>query len=654
MTVFPSCVYGVLMNRRTKINHNRPIIPRHRVTVQIDENIALNQKGRNKRYNNVGSIFRKDYRRHMETLHISIRRSYCRQFTSTFSFLLFFLCLNDMIPSTSSSSLSKKFKHIGPVVTLTLKEPHNMYSANTPRYSSYQNTKPPSISSDTSTPFDLNKEENPSLQEADKSTFLQQVRYTSKQMKVWMTKKMNMSNRKKMGLVAPAHDDDESWLSPLSPSLTWSIKSIPNPFPNMAPSLRFMAWNLFYQHNPTFFYPNQQSANTYHPFCNLEDTMSYQIPLSSSKLTTPPFLRFATQIQLSTRFFIHDVLTPFTYLKQLLMMKLIPRNDSKDTIKATNNNSGSTTSWNSIITDRKNTIRHWTARGIPLSLHLIPIQSFYKSHQQPSETSLIVQCSVGESILTVEPTSSSSLVTSFYDDDPKEVSFHVAGHFTNNHRIQPSSSSTLSSDTFTTRGKFPLVLQSIHGLYYIPKLPSFTSLQALSIQPSYDLETNSPTCVLQTHSLSGRTTATLDLNWDDSTFTILHTIDDYNTISPQISLSTSSIIYQWAVYTKGIEYYKNNRRSRGSMIHTRVDPLSSIDVTWIDPTTNDSDESIGKWITQIHLPLSLEQQQEEEEERGIHNRWKSSRWKSSASSRRNSATTSIWRPTIRVRRSFTF
>jgi hypothetical protein len=109
-----------------------------------------------------------------------------------------------------------------------------------------------------------------------------------------------------------------------------------------------------------------------------------------------------------------------------------------------------------------------------------------------------------------------------------------------------------------------------------------------------------------------------DFNWDDPTFTIIHDLDEYNTIAPQISLSTSSIVYHWKVQLEN------------SRICTRVDPMSCIDITWTDPTA-----SAGQWITHVQLPLS-----------GLN--------QGDATGNGHASWKQAWRPNIRVRRTFCF
>ena len=56
-------------------------------------------------------------------------------------------------------------------------------------------------------------------------------------------------------------------------------------------------------------------------------------------------------------------------------------------------------------------------------------------------------------------------------------------------------------------------------------------------------------------------------------------------ISPEISLKTGKIVYQW------------NVNLESGSIRTKVDPTKAIDVTWVDRSMN------GKWVTDFKLPL---------------------------------------------------
>ena len=58
-----------------------------------------------------------------------------------------------------------------------------------------------------------------------------------------------------------------------------------------------------------------------------------------------------------------------------------------------------------------------------------------------------------------------------------------------------------------------------------------------------------------------------------------------NIISPEISLHTAKIVYNW------------NIRLESGSIRTKVDPTEAIHVTWTDRSMN------GRWVTDCSLPL---------------------------------------------------
>mmetsp|Transcript_19435 Transcript_19435/g.27472 ORF Transcript_19435/g.27472 Transcript_19435/m.27472 type:complete len:316 (-) Transcript_19435:152-1099(-) len=135
---------------------------------------------------------------------------------------------------------------------------------------------------------------------------------------------------------------------------------------------------------------------------------------------------------------------------------------------------------------------------------------------------------------------------------------------------------------FTSRGK--KVLEFLRCSYKTD-LP-FSSLGAVRVTPSFDFTQNVPNLLVEGLTGSGRTKAVLNLQITDPTLTVVHALDERNTIAPEISLHTAKILYQW-----------NIALDSGS-IKTKVDPTSAIHVTWTDRSMN------GKWVTDFRLPLS--------------------------------------------------
>ena len=86
---------------------------------------------------------------------------------------------------------------------------------------------------------------------------------------------------------------------------------------------------------------------------------------------------------------------------------------------------------------------------------------------------------------------------------------------------------------------------------------------------------------------TGKTTAIIDLNFDEPTLSFIHNLVECNIISPITSLNASKIAHNWKLLLKN-----------DSTIVTRVDPSNSMHVCWADCAPN------GHWITDFTLPLS--------------------------------------------------
>jgi len=127
-------------------------------------------------------------------------------------------------------------------------------------------------------------------------------------------------------------------------------------------------------------------------------------------------------------------------------------------------------------------------------------------------------------------------------------------------------------------------LQTVKGCYQAT-LP-YASVSAIRVTPSVDLNRGHASCLLEAVTGSQCTKAVLNLEYDNPTLTVIHSLNERNTIAPEISLYDARIIYQW-----------NIALDSGS-IRTRVDPTSDVSVTWTDRSMN------GKWVTDVRLPLS--------------------------------------------------
>jgi hypothetical protein len=113
----------------------------------------------------------------------------------------------------------------------------------------------------------------------------------------------------------------------------------------------------------------------------------------------------------------------------------------------------------------------------------------------------------------------------------------------------------------------------------------FQSLSSIKLTPSFDFFRNDTTCVMEGVTGSGRTKAILNLQWQNPTLTVVHALDERNTIAPEISLQTAKILYSW------------NVNLDSGTIQTKVDPTSAIHVTWTDQSMS------GRWVTDFSLPL---------------------------------------------------
>lgn len=128
------------------------------------------------------------------------------------------------------------------------------------------------------------------------------------------------------------------------------------------------------------------------------------------------------------------------------------------------------------------------------------------------------------------------------------------------------------------------LLQLVKGSYQV-ELPH-PSVSAVRFTPSIDMDKGQASCLLEVVTASQNTKVALNLEYDNPTISVIHSLNSRNTIAPEISLYDARILYQW-----------NIALDSGS-IRTRVDPTSDVSVRWTDRSMN------GKWITDIKVPLS--------------------------------------------------
>eukprot|EP00531_Pseudo-nitzschia_arenysensis_P002858 CAMPEP_0116128068 /NCGR_PEP_ID=MMETSP0329-20121206/7166_1 /TAXON_ID=697910 /ORGANISM="Pseudo-nitzschia arenysensis, Strain B593" /LENGTH=298 /DNA_ID=CAMNT_0003622189 /DNA_START=127 /DNA_END=1020 /DNA_ORIENTATION=+ len=127
-------------------------------------------------------------------------------------------------------------------------------------------------------------------------------------------------------------------------------------------------------------------------------------------------------------------------------------------------------------------------------------------------------------------------------------------------------------------------LQMVKGCYQA-NLP-YATVGAVRVTPALDLVRGRASCLLEATTGTQRTKAVLNLVHDNPTLTVIHSLNERNTIAPEISLYDATILYKW------------NLALEGGSIQTRVNPTSDVSVTWTDRSMN------GKWVTDVRIPLA--------------------------------------------------
>lgn len=126
------------------------------------------------------------------------------------------------------------------------------------------------------------------------------------------------------------------------------------------------------------------------------------------------------------------------------------------------------------------------------------------------------------------------------------------------------------------------------GASYQSSAPSFCSrmVKSVTFEPAFNVVKMSPSATVMTESISGRTNSILKLNMKDPTLTLVHVIDERNTISPEISLPTGKITVNL-----------DSQLDSGSL-SCQIDPTEFIQLKWTDQSM-----SGGKWVVDATLPL---------------------------------------------------
>ena len=142
-------------------------------------------------------------------------------------------------------------------------------------------------------------------------------------------------------------------------------------------------------------------------------------------------------------------------------------------------------------------------------------------------------------------------------------------------RARWSASAKLSSKT--KRG-----VETIGGSYQ-SSTPSL--VKCVTFEPSFNVEKKQISANIMAESISGRTKSILKWKTKDPTLTLVHAIDERNTLSPEISLPTGKITINW-----------DSQLDSGSL-SCRIDPSEFIQLKWTDQSMS------GKWVVDATLPL---------------------------------------------------
>lgn len=154
------------------------------------------------------------------------------------------------------------------------------------------------------------------------------------------------------------------------------------------------------------------------------------------------------------------------------------------------------------------------------------------------------------------------------------VSFRLSGK-----RARWWASAKVSSKT--KRG-----VEVVRGSYQTSP-PSILSkmIKSVTVEPAINVEKRSPSATIMAESTSGKTNSVFNWNLKEPTLTLVHAIDERNTLSPEISLPTGKITVNW-----------DSQLDSGSL-SCRIDPTEFIQMKWTDQSMG------GKWVVDATLPL---------------------------------------------------
>ena len=129
-------------------------------------------------------------------------------------------------------------------------------------------------------------------------------------------------------------------------------------------------------------------------------------------------------------------------------------------------------------------------------------------------------------------------------------------------------------------------VEMVRGSYQTSP-PSFLSkmIKSVTVEPAINVEKRSPSATIMAESTSGKTNSVVNWNLKEPTLTLVHAIDERNTLSPEISLPTGKITVNW-----------DSQLDSGSL-SCRIDPTEYIQMKWTDQSMS------GKWVVDATLPL---------------------------------------------------
>ena len=104
---------------------------------------------------------------------------------------------------------------------------------------------------------------------------------------------------------------------------------------------------------------------------------------------------------------------------------------------------------------------------------------------------------------------------------------------------------------------------------FLLNLP-YATISAVRLTPSWDFDKKDLACTIEAATGGpARTKAVLYMDYYNPTLTVIHSLDERNTIAPEINLYNAKITYQWDLLLG----------SAGSSLRTKVDPVTAVHVS---------------------------------------------------------------------------